>query len=48
MKCFKRVSLPAVLFCSLIIFLISLAGVRLSPLGKSATTWPIVRTPDDR
>jgi hypothetical protein len=25
-----------------------LGGVRLSPLGTSATTWPIVPAPDDR
>jgi hypothetical protein len=29
-------------------FLVSWVGVRLSPLGKSATNWPIVLAPDDR
>jgi hypothetical protein len=29
-------------------FLISWAGVRPSPLGTSATNWPIVAAPDDR
>jgi hypothetical protein len=29
-------------------FLVSLGGVRLSPLGTSATIWPIVPAPDDR
>jgi hypothetical protein len=28
--------------------LVSWGGVRLSPLGTSATNWPIVRGPDDR
>jgi hypothetical protein len=28
--------------------LISWGGVRLSPLGMSATSWPIVPVPDDR
>jgi hypothetical protein len=31
-----------------IIFLVSRDGVRLSPLGTSATNWPIVPAPDDR
>jgi hypothetical protein len=31
-----------------IFFLISWGGVRLSPLGTSATVWPIVPDPDDR
>jgi hypothetical protein len=30
------------------LFLISWGGVRLSPLGTSATNWPIVPAPDDR
>jgi hypothetical protein len=29
-------------------FLVSWGGVRLSPLGMSATIWPIVPAPDDR
>jgi hypothetical protein len=29
-------------------FLVSLGGVRLSPLGKSATIWPIVPAPENR
>jgi hypothetical protein len=29
-------------------FLVSLGGVRLSPLYTSATNWPIVPAPDDR
>jgi hypothetical protein len=29
-------------------FLVSLGGVRLSPLGTSANIWPIVPAPDDR
>jgi hypothetical protein len=29
-------------------FLVSWGGVRLSPLGMSATNWPIVPAPDDR
>jgi hypothetical protein len=29
-------------------FLVSWGGVRLSPLGTSATNWPIVPAPDDR
>jgi hypothetical protein len=29
-------------------FLVSCGGVRLSPLGTSATIWPIVPAPDDR
>jgi hypothetical protein len=28
--------------------LIAWGGVRLSPLGTSATNWPIVPAPDDR
>jgi hypothetical protein len=28
--------------------LISWGGVRLSPLGMSATMWPIIPAPDDR
>jgi hypothetical protein len=39
-------------FCSCIqnysFFLVSWGGVRLSPLGTSATSWPIVPAPDDR
>jgi hypothetical protein len=34
-------------FLFLLIFLISWGGVRLSPLGTSATVWPIVPAPDD-
>jgi hypothetical protein len=30
----------------LVFFLVSLGGVRLSPLGTSATNWPIVPAPD--
>jgi hypothetical protein len=29
-------------------FLVSWGGVRQSPLGTSATNWPIVTAPDDR
>jgi hypothetical protein len=29
-------------------FLVSWGGVRLSPLGTSATNWPILPAPDDR
>jgi hypothetical protein len=29
-------------------FLVSWGGVRLSPLGTSATNWPTVSDPDDR
>jgi hypothetical protein len=29
-------------------FLVSWGGVRLSPLGTSATDWPNVPAPDDR
>jgi hypothetical protein len=36
--------IPVVIF---FYFLVSLGGVRLSPLGTSATNWPIVRAPDD-
>jgi hypothetical protein len=28
--------------------IIILSGVKLSPLGTSATNWPIVPAPDDR
>jgi hypothetical protein len=31
-----------------ILFLVSWGGVRLSPLGTSATNWRIVPAPDDR
>jgi hypothetical protein len=31
----------------LVLFIIILSGVRLSPLGTSATIWPIVPAPDD-
>jgi hypothetical protein len=30
------------------IFLVFCGGVRLSPLGTSATVWHIVQAPDDR
>jgi hypothetical protein len=33
---------------SVCVFLVSWAGVGLSPLGTSATLWPIVPAPDDR
>jgi hypothetical protein len=33
---------------SLVFFLISWSGVRLSPLSTSATIWPIVPAPDER
>jgi hypothetical protein len=33
---------------SRLVFLVSWGGVRLSPLGTSATNWPIVPAPDDR
>jgi hypothetical protein len=36
------------LYPSLVFFLVSLGGVRLSPLGTSANIWPIVAAPDDR
>jgi hypothetical protein len=29
-------------------FLVSCGGVGLSPLGTSATNWPVVPAPDDR
>jgi hypothetical protein len=32
----------------LVFLLVSWGGVRLSPLGTSATNWPIVPAPDDR
>jgi hypothetical protein len=32
---------------SVVFFLVSWGGVRLSPLGTSATNWPIVPAPDD-
>jgi hypothetical protein len=32
----------------LVFFLVSWGGVRLSPLGTSATNWPIVPVLDDR
>jgi hypothetical protein len=31
----------------ILVFLVSWVGVRLSPLGTSATNWPIVPAPDD-
>jgi hypothetical protein len=31
-----------------VVFFVSWGGVRLSPLGTSATNWPIVPAPDDR
>jgi hypothetical protein len=31
-----------------VFFLVSWGGVRLNPLGTSATTWPTVPAPDDR
>jgi hypothetical protein len=36
------------IFVSGFFFIISLSGVRLSPLGTSATIWPIAQAPDDR
>jgi hypothetical protein len=33
---------------SISFFFVSWGGVRLSPLGTSATNWPIVPAPDDR
>jgi hypothetical protein len=33
---------------TIIFFLVSLGGVRLSPLGTSANIWTIVPAPDDR
>jgi hypothetical protein len=30
------------------VFVLSWVGVRLSPLGTSATVWPIEPAPDDR
>jgi hypothetical protein len=30
------------------VFLVALGGMRLNPLGTSATNWPIVPAPDDR
>jgi hypothetical protein len=33
---------------NIVLFLVSWGGVRLSPLGTSATNWPIVPVPDDR
>jgi hypothetical protein len=40
---FHRVTLQYIFF-----FLVSYCGVRLSPLGTSATIWPVVPAPDDR
>jgi hypothetical protein len=34
--------------CLIFFFLVTWGGVRLSPLGTSATNWPIVPAPDDR
>jgi hypothetical protein len=31
-----------------VVDVVSLGGVRLSPLGTSATNWPTVSAPDDR
>jgi hypothetical protein len=39
---------PLKMWCSHVSFLISLNGVRLSPLGTSATNWSIAPAPDDR
>jgi hypothetical protein len=36
-----------VVFMELTTFLVSWDGVRLSPLGKSATIWSTVPAPDD-
>jgi hypothetical protein len=33
---------------AVVFFLVSWSGVRLSPLGTSATNWPTVPAPDDR
>jgi hypothetical protein len=38
----------SVFVLSCIVFLVSLGGVRLSPLGTSDINWPIVPAPDDR
>jgi hypothetical protein len=35
-------------YCLFSFLLVSWGGVRLSPLGTSATNWPIVPAPDDR
>jgi hypothetical protein len=35
-------------FWLVFLFLVSWGGVRLSPLGTSATNWPIAPDPDDR
>jgi hypothetical protein len=32
----------------LTVFIVCWGGVRLSPLGMSATNWPVVPAPDDR
>jgi hypothetical protein len=34
--------------CLSLFFLVSCGGVRLNPLGTSASNWPIVPAPDDR
>jgi hypothetical protein len=41
-------SLQGISHTSIVIFLVSFSGVRLSPLGTSANIWPIVPAPDDR
>jgi hypothetical protein len=33
---------------NIVLFLVSWSEVRLSPIGTSATNWPIVSAPDDR
>jgi hypothetical protein len=45
LRLLKRAQLHGV---SLVLFLVSWGGVRLSPLGTSATIWPTVPAPDDR
>jgi hypothetical protein len=42
------VTIKKLLDCIFNFFLVSLGGVRLSPLGTSATNWPIVASPDNR
>jgi hypothetical protein len=39
---------PQARWCSGSFFLVSWGGVKLSPLGTSATNWPTVPVPDDR
>jgi hypothetical protein len=44
----RRGNVFVFLCCSIFFFLVSWGRLRLSPLGTSATNWPIVPAPDDR